>query len=90
MGKVNKIVLFYTISFLRKGIIKYQEVNKMSSYNLAVVFGPCFFRPKQYTLQDLMSSGKFSFMIKLILDNYEDATSELGGEEIEQIFKNSQ
>lgn len=63
-------MLFYTTAFMKQGIIKYQEENKMSSYNLAVVFGPCFFRPKQYSLQDLMSSGKFSFMIKMILDNY--------------------
>lgn len=70
MGKINRIVLFYTTAFLKKGIIIYQENNKMSAYNLAVVFGPCFFRPKQYRLEDLMSSGKFSFMIKLILENY--------------------
>ena len=48
----------------------------MSAYNLAVVFGPCFFRPKQYTLQDLMASGKFSFMIKLLLENIEDVIGE--------------
>lgn len=72
MNKVNRTVLFYTTAFMKQGIIKYQEENKMSSYNLAVVFGPCFFRPKQYSLQDLMSSGKFSFMIKMILDNYQE------------------
>ena len=44
----------------------------MSAYNLAVVFGPCFFRPKNYRLEDLMSSGKYSFIVKLMLENYED------------------
>ena len=67
MNKTNQSVLFYVTAFLIKGIITYQQENKMSAYNLAVVFGPCFFRPKQYSLQDLMSSGKFSFMIKLLL-----------------------
>lgn len=50
MNKINRLVLFYTIAFLKKGVIMYQEDNKMSAYNLAVVFGPCFFRPKQYRL----------------------------------------
>ncbi len=70
MGKVNRIVMLYVVAFLKKGIITYVEDNKMSAYNLAVVFGPCFFRPKQYRLEDLMSSGRFSFMIKLLLENY--------------------
>jgi hypothetical protein len=48
----------------------------MSAYNLAVVFGPCFFRPKHYRLEDLMSSGKYSFIVKLMLENYEDIFSE--------------
>jgi hypothetical protein len=32
----------------------------MSAYNLSVVFAPCFFRPKEYDLKDLVYSGKFA------------------------------
>lgn len=45
MNSINRKVLAYMIAFLKKGIVFYYEKNKMNSYNLAVVFGPCFFRP---------------------------------------------
>ena len=76
MPKIHREVLTYMISFLKRGIILHQEHNKMSAYNLAVVFGPCFFRPKIYRLEDLMSSGKFSFLVKLFLENLEDIVGE--------------
>ena len=44
----------------------------MNAKNLAVVFGPCFFRPKEYRLEALIHSGRFSFIILLILDNFEE------------------
>ena len=71
MPKINRDVLIYTLAFLRRGILRYVEQNKMSAYNIAVVFGPCFFRPKIYRLEDLMASGKFSFGIKLYLEKFE-------------------
>ena len=43
----------------------------MSSYNLAVVFGPCLFRPKTYSVEDLLNSGKFSKIILLLLEHFE-------------------
>ena len=39
-------VLIYLMAFLKKGIIAHHSINKMSAYNLAVVFGPCLFRPE--------------------------------------------
>lgn len=71
MPSLNQFVLCFTTHFLRYSIADKKDVNKMSTYNLAVVFGPCFFRPKQYKLEDLMSSGKFSFIVKIILEEYE-------------------
>lgn len=50
MESINLKVLLYLMAFLKKGITLFKEVNKMSSYNLAVVFGPCLFRPKEYSL----------------------------------------
>lgn len=52
------------------------ESNKMTAYNLAVVFGPCFFRPKAYSLEDLVSSGKFSSIILLLLNNFAEIVGE--------------
>jgi len=40
----------------------------MNAYNLAVVLGPCFFRPKEYDLKDLIYSGKFA---KVLVTSFE-------------------
>jgi hypothetical protein len=42
----------------------------MSGYNLAVVFGPCFFRPKEYDLKDLIYSGKFAKILVTSFEKY--------------------
>lgn len=60
MEYVNYKVLVLLVVFLTEYIISQEEHNKMSAYNIAVVFGPCFFRPKEYDLKDLLFSGKFS------------------------------
>ena len=73
---MNQRVLLFMIAFLKKGIIAYQEENKMSAYNLAVVFGPCFFTPRVYSLQDLIASGKFSSIILLFLNKFEEIIGE--------------
>ena len=70
MQDVEINVLFYLVGFLKMGIVKNQENNKMSSYNLAVVFGPCLFRPLEYKVEDLLSSGKFSKTILLLIENF--------------------
>ena len=40
----------------------------MNAYNLAVIFGPCFFRPWEYDLKDLIYSGKFAKILLTIFD----------------------
>lgn len=40
----------------------------MTAYNLSVVFSPCFFRPKEYDLKDLMYSGKFAKILITCFD----------------------
>jgi hypothetical protein len=42
----------------------------MNAYNLAVVLGPCFFRPKEYDLKDLIYSGKFAKVLVTSFENY--------------------
>lgn len=54
--------------FLNEYVIAQKDYNKMSSYNLAVIFGPCFFRPKEYDLKDLIYSGKFAKILVTIFD----------------------
>jgi len=36
----------FMCQFIAK-VIKFEEKNKMSAYNMAVVFGPSFFRPQK-------------------------------------------
>lgn len=42
----------------------------MNGYNLAVVLGPCFFRPVEYDLKDLIYSGKFAKILVTSFDKY--------------------
>ena len=76
------------MGFLKKGIVKYEQQNKMSAYNLAVVFGPCFFRPKEYRVDDLINSGRFSKIVLLLIDNYEKIFKEKGEEVFKTLEKN--
>jgi hypothetical protein len=60
MEYVNNKVFHLMIVFLTDFIVKQKDQNKMNGYNLSVVFGPCFFRPEEYDLKDLINSGKFA------------------------------
>lgn len=60
MEYVNHKVFILLLVFLTDFVVKQKETNKMSGYNLSVVFGPCFFRPQEYDLKDLIYSGKFA------------------------------
>jgi len=46
MDYVNQKVFVLMIIFLSEYVVAQMEYNRMSAYNLSVVFGPCFFRPK--------------------------------------------
>ena len=69
MEYVNHKVFMLLAVFLREYIVSQQETNKMSAYNLVVVFGPCFFRPEVYDLKDLIYSGKFA---KILINCFEE------------------
>jgi hypothetical protein len=43
----------------------------MNEYNISVVFSPCIFRPKDYKIDDLMSSAKFSKLLLFIITHFE-------------------
>lgn len=44
----------------------------MNAYNLAVIFGPCFFRPQEYDLKDLIYSGKFAKILHTLFERQEE------------------
>ncbi len=70
MEYVNFKVFVLLVVFLNDYIIAHKEFNKMNGYNLAVVLGPCFFRPKEYDLKDLIYSGKFAKILVTSFDKY--------------------
>jgi Rho GTPase-activating protein 1 len=75
MEYVNRKVFVLLTIFFRDYVISQKERNKMNAYNLAVIFGPCFFRPKEYDLKDLMFSGKFAKVLVTIFEAPEDFIS---------------
>lgn len=60
MDYINHKVFILLMMFMIEFVISQQQYNKMTAYNMSVVFGPCFFRPKEYDLKDLIYSGKFA------------------------------
>ena len=64
------------VVFLNDYVISQKEFNKMNAYNLAVIFGPCFFRPKEYDLKDLIYSGKFAKILMTIFEQPEGLIEE--------------
>lgn len=59
-------------SFLKDKVIKKEPANKMSNYNCAVVFAPCFMRPQSYELADLMCSGKLVKVLLIVFTRFEE------------------
>jgi hypothetical protein len=43
----------------------------MTPYNLAVVFNPCFIRPKEFGMDQLLESGHAVNALKIIIENSE-------------------
>jgi hypothetical protein len=44
----------------------FQQSNKMTEYNLSIIFAPCFFRPLESNFKELINIGliiKFIFMM---------------------------
>ncbi len=72
MEYANHKTFVLLLVFLSDYVVAQQEYNKMSSYNLAVIFGPCFFRPKEYDLKDLVYSGKFAKVLMTFFDRQEE------------------
>jgi len=65
---LNYKTLVFMIDFIHK-IASRKDKNSMPSYNLAVVFTPCFIRPLKYTERDLIITTKIVDCFKLLVDS---------------------
>jgi len=67
-------VLNYLMTFLSK-IAKHNEENKMTSHNIAIVFGPTLLWAKTNTLESAMDMPYINGAVKIIIENYEQILS---------------
>lgn len=65
---LNYKTLVFMIDFIRK-VASRKEKNNMPTYNLAVVFTPCFIRPLKYTERDLLITSKLVDCFKFVIDS---------------------
>lgn len=52
LPQINQRIFSLIIGFLMF-VSTFKEQNKMTTYNLSVVFAPCFLRPEVYTIEAL-------------------------------------
>ena len=74
---INCQILFHFLTFLKKEIISREEANKMNNYNMAVCIFPCIFKSKTYTDSDLINSGKFVGLLKVIFTRFDELEVQL-------------
>jgi Rho GTPase-activating protein 1 len=67
MPIINRKTMILMVLFMKFYIVKHQIENLMTAQNIAIVFGPCFFRPIEYSLLDLVNSVKFSRVILVLI-----------------------
>ena len=65
---LNYKTLVFMIDFIHK-IASRKDKNNMPSYNLSVVFTPCFIRPVKYTERDLIITSKLVDCFKFLVDS---------------------
>lgn len=68
LPSLNYKTLVFMLDFLHK-VASRKEKNNMPSYNLSVVFTPCFIRPVKYTERDLIITTKLVDCFKFLLDS---------------------
>lgn len=72
LPELNYGVILFMCTFLKEKVIRREALNKMSNYNCAVVFAPCFMRPQNYEISDLMCSGKLVKVLLIIFTRFEE------------------
>jgi hypothetical protein len=67
----ERMILSRLITFFRKAILPHERLNKMGAYNLSVVMGPCIFRPRKYSISDLINSPRIAILFFNLIQNPE-------------------
>ena len=62
--------LKYLVNFFRK-VVSYKELNRMTSYNVAVTVAPNIFRSKEDKASDILNHKVFYEAMIRMIDNYE-------------------
>ena len=75
LPKFNQRVFSFILAFLRR-IIKKKDENSMDSFNIAMVFAPCFVRPKVYGPEDIKKTAFVITFLKTAIENYHNIFDE--------------
>ena len=67
---LNYNVLKMLIEFFIE-LVEHENVNKMTSYNVAVTVGPNIMRPKEHTQFDMINAGIYYDCMIRMMENYE-------------------
>jgi hypothetical protein len=65
---INRVTLLYLARFFNE-VSTYQDKNKMTAYNLAVIITPNLFRSRELTSKDLLNHGTLTDIFTLIMGN---------------------
>ena len=65
---INRVTLLYLARFFNK-VSTYQDKNKMTAYNLAVIITPNLFRSRELTSKDLLNHGTLTDIFTLVMGN---------------------
>jgi hypothetical protein len=71
LSKDRKKILLYLLRFLKQEVLKHKK-NRMTENSMSIVFSPCFFRPRVETFYDLLNSGKFAWVLYVVIKHYEE------------------
>ena len=64
---------------MKNEVVSRQEVNKMTSYNIAAVLMPCLMRSEN-PITDMVHAKKCVKILEFIINNYSELASEKGSE----------
>lgn len=62
----NFAVLGYLMKFLAT-VAQHCEVNRMTSYNLSIVFGPSLLRPREESIESSLKSPRANLVIQTLI-----------------------
>jgi hypothetical protein len=76
LPKYNCDTLLELARFVKE-VSSYQETNKMTEYNLAVIITPNLFRSKELTSKDLLNAGTLTEIFTLMMNKIDEISEQL-------------